>query len=129
MWCLKKKCSIHVSIETHVIFTLIDTFYNMKYSSTFLDIFTVFRGLLGTEESPTKVLEVRSDNYLSRPIHYRKDSILLYGPKLPPDSKNPRDKYYEIVLHKPFTESLHQMYRSVGHRYFLIFVLTLFKPF
>lgn len=74
---------------------------------------------MGTEESPTRVLEVRSDNYLSRPIHYRKDSILLYGPKLPPDSKNSRDKYYEIVLHKPFTESLHQMYRSVGHRLFL----------
>ncbi|XP_049874169.1 85/88 kDa calcium-independent phospholipase A2 [Pectinophora gossypiella] len=69
-----------------------------------------FRGLLGTEESPTKVLEVRSDNYLSRPIHYREDSMLLYGPKIPPDSKNSKDKYFEIVLHKPFTESLHQMY-------------------
>ncbi|XP_026746516.1 uncharacterized protein LOC113507792 isoform X2 [Trichoplusia ni] len=71
---------------------------------------SIFRGLLGTEEAPTKVLEVRSDNYISRPIHYREDSILLYGPKNPPDSKNSKDKYYEIVLHKPFTESLHQMY-------------------
>ncbi|XP_068618165.1 85/88 kDa calcium-independent phospholipase A2 [Battus philenor] len=69
-----------------------------------------FRGLLGSEELPTKVLEVRSDNYISRPIHYREDSILLYGPKIPPDPKNPKDKHYEIVLHKPFTESLHHMY-------------------
>lgn len=91
----------------------------MKCYLIFSIFLTVFRNLLGTEESPTKVLEVRSDNYLSRPIHYRNDSILLYGPKLPPDSKNSKDKYYEIVLHKPFTESLHQMYRSVGHRLFL----------
>ncbi|CAG4946867.1 unnamed protein product [Parnassius apollo] len=69
-----------------------------------------FRGLLGIEEQPTKVLEVRSDNYISRPIHYREDSMLLYGPKIPPDTKNPKDKLYEIVLHKPFTESLHQMF-------------------
>ncbi|XP_072947664.1 85/88 kDa calcium-independent phospholipase A2 isoform X1 [Epargyreus clarus] len=69
-----------------------------------------FRGLLGTEESPSKVLEVRSDNYISRPIRYREDSILLYGPKIPSDGKNNKDKYYEIVLQKPFTESLHQMY-------------------
>ncbi|KAJ8713641.1 hypothetical protein PYW07_014011 [Mythimna separata] len=71
---------------------------------------SIFRGLLGTEEAPTKVIEVRSDNYISRPIHYREDSMLLYGPKNPPDGKNSKDKYYEIVLHKPFTESLHQMY-------------------
>ncbi|XP_050549409.1 85/88 kDa calcium-independent phospholipase A2 isoform X1 [Spodoptera frugiperda] len=71
---------------------------------------SIFRGLLGTEEAPTKVIEVRSDNYISRPIHYREDSILLYGPKSPNDGKNTKDKYFEIVLHKPFTESLHQMY-------------------
>nr|AIN39484.1 PLA2-C [Spodoptera exigua] len=71
---------------------------------------SIFRGLLGTEEAPTKVIEVRSDNYISRPIHYREDSILLYGPKSPTDGKNTKDKYFEIVLHKPFTESLHQMY-------------------
>ncbi|KAM3966114.1 calcium-independent phospholipase A2 VIA [Aphomia sociella] len=69
-----------------------------------------FRGLLGVEESPTKVLEVRSDNYVSRPIHIRKDSMILFAPKLPIDNKNTRDKYYEIVLQKPFTESLNQMY-------------------
>ncbi|CAH2039422.1 unnamed protein product, partial [Iphiclides podalirius] len=71
---------------------------------------SLFRGLLGTEELPTKVLEVRSDNYISRPIHYREDSMLLYGPKMPPNNKNSKDKYYEIVLHKPFTESLYHMY-------------------
>lgn len=65
------------------------------------------------EESPTKVLEVRSDNYVSRPIHYREDSMLLYGPKIPVDPKNSKDKFFEIILHKPFTESTHQMYRLV----------------
>lgn len=32
---------------------------------------------------------------------------------MPPNTKNSKDKYYEIVLHKPFTESLHHMYRFV----------------
>lgn len=73
---------------------------------------TVFRGLLGAEESPTKVIEVRSDNYISRPVLYRKDSMILYAPKIPPDSKNTKDRFFEIILHKPFTESLHTMYRS-----------------
>ncbi|KAL0822332.1 hypothetical protein ABMA28_004431 [Loxostege sticticalis] len=71
---------------------------------------TVFRGLLGAEESPTKVIEVRSDNYISRPVLYRKDSMILYAPKIPPDSKNTKDRFFEIILHKPFTESLHTMY-------------------
>lgn len=69
---------------------------------------SIFRGLLGMEEAPDKVLEVRSDNYISRPIHYREDSMLLYGPKA--DGKSSKEKNYEIVLQKPFTESLHQMY-------------------
>ncbi|XP_063363554.1 85/88 kDa calcium-independent phospholipase A2 [Cydia amplana] len=69
-----------------------------------------FRGLLGTEESPTKVIEVRSDNYVSRPIHYREDSMLLYGPKIQDSKNNSKDKYFEIILYKPFTESTHQMY-------------------
>ncbi|XP_045766351.1 85/88 kDa calcium-independent phospholipase A2 [Maniola jurtina] len=66
------------------------------------------RGFLSIEDPPNKVLEVRSDNYISRPIHYREDSMLLYGPKI--DGKSSKDKYYEIVLHKPYTESLNVMY-------------------
>ncbi|CAH2090871.1 unnamed protein product [Euphydryas editha] len=68
------------------------------------------RGILSIEEPPTKVIEVRSENYISRPIHYRDDSMLLYGPGSSSDRKNAKDKYYEIVLNKPFTESLHHMY-------------------
>ncbi|CAH0729964.1 unnamed protein product, partial [Brenthis ino] len=68
------------------------------------------RSFLNIENPPNKVLEVQSDNYISRPIHYRDDAMLLYGPKLPPEGRNAKDKYFEIVLHKPFTESLHQMY-------------------
>ncbi|XP_045496134.1 85/88 kDa calcium-independent phospholipase A2 [Colias croceus] len=69
-----------------------------------------FRNWLAVDDPPNKVIEVRSDNYISRPIHYRDDSMLMYGPKNPSDGKNNKDKCYEIVLHKPFTESLHQMY-------------------
>lgn len=71
---------------------------------------------MSIEDPPTKVIEVRSDNYLSRPIHYRDDSMLLYGPVSTNDKKNAKDKYYEIVLHKPFTESLNHMYR---YNYFI----------
>lgn len=56
---------------------------------------------------------MQSDNYISRPIHYRDDAMLLYGPKIPPEGRNTKDKQYEIILHKPFTESLHHMYRLV----------------
>ncbi|XP_061714883.1 85/88 kDa calcium-independent phospholipase A2-like [Cydia pomonella] len=73
-------------------------------------LFTVFRGLLGTEDSPTKVIEVRSDNYVSRPIHYREDSMLLYGPKIKDGKNNSKDKYFDIILYKPSTESTPQMY-------------------
>ncbi|XP_060802658.1 85/88 kDa calcium-independent phospholipase A2 [Amyelois transitella] len=70
---------------------------------------SLFR-FLGAEEAPNKVLEVRSDSYISRPIRYREDAMILYAPKIPSDNKNPKDKYYEIILQKPFTETLHQMY-------------------
>ncbi|XP_047534908.1 85/88 kDa calcium-independent phospholipase A2 [Vanessa atalanta] len=68
------------------------------------------RGIFNIEEPPNKVLEVRSDNYISRPIQQRADSMLLYGPTASSDRNNPRDKYYEIILHKPFTVSMHHMY-------------------
>ncbi|KOB73677.1 putative phospholipase A2, group VI [Operophtera brumata] len=81
------------------------------------------------EDPPTKVLEVRSDGYVSRPIQYREESILLYGPKLPADGKNNnKEKCFEIVLHKPFTESLHQMYSlfrapnlDIGEEKFIVY--------
>ncbi|XP_033211846.1 85/88 kDa calcium-independent phospholipase A2 isoform X2 [Belonocnema kinseyi] len=56
-------------------------------------------------EAPADVvLEVRSDQYGNRHIHCREDGVVLY---------NPGDKYkdkYEIVLHRPCTETLHQAY-------------------
>lgn len=83
-------------------------FLTFLFNNVFVCISSVFRGLLSIAEPPNKVLEVRFDNYLSRPIHYREDSMLLYGPS---ESKNSKDKCFEIVLNKPFTESLHHMYR------------------
>ncbi|CAH0398863.1 unnamed protein product [Chilo suppressalis] len=69
-----------------------------------------FRGLFGAEDTPTKVLEVRSDRYISRPVRYREDSMLLYAPSNPPDSKNSTERFFEIILHKPVAENHNHMY-------------------
>lgn len=84
----------------------------LKFRANDVFFISVLQTFRLTEDPPTKVLEVRSDSYVSRPIQYREESILLYGPKLPADGKSTnKEKCFEIVLHKPFTESLHQMYR------------------
>lgn len=57
---------------------------------------------------PNVVQEVRPEQYTNRRIHSREDGIVLYGPG---ESKN-QDKY-EIVLHRPCTETLHQAYRYI----------------
>lgn len=68
----------------------------------------VLRSLLGSGDQPTKVQEVKSDAYTSRHILSREDSLVLYQPG---PSTGKRDKaYFEIVLHRPFTESLDQAY-------------------
>ncbi|CAG9794023.1 unnamed protein product [Diatraea saccharalis] len=36
--------------------------------------------------------------------------MILYAPKIPPDTKNTKERFFEIILHKPFTESLHHVY-------------------
>ncbi|XP_066992758.1 85/88 kDa calcium-independent phospholipase A2 [Anabrus simplex] len=59
------------------------------------------RNLLSQEANPNKVLNVRSENYSNRVIHSREDGIVLYGPM---------EDIYEIVLHRPCTETLHQVY-------------------
>lgn len=68
----------------------------------------VLRNMLSVEPSPTKVVEVKSDQYTSRDIHLRGDGIILYSPST--SDKKQRGKY-EIVMHRPCTESLHQAFR------------------
>lgn len=64
----------------------------------------VLRGLFNTDPVPTKVIEVKPDAYSNRHIYYREDSIILYEPNASSNKKEPHK--YEIVLHRPTTESL-----------------------
>lgn len=67
------------------------------------------RSILGSEDPPTRVILVRPDSYISRSVRYREDCILLYEPKAQP-LKNSTEKYYEIILHKPFIEGGQQIF-------------------
>ncbi|KYM92145.1 85 kDa calcium-independent phospholipase A2, partial [Atta colombica] len=64
----------------------------------------VLRNIVFSDTPPNVIQEVRPDQYSNRHIHSREDGIVLYGP----GGKN-QDKY-EIVLHRPCTETLHQAY-------------------
>ncbi|XP_065160438.1 85/88 kDa calcium-independent phospholipase A2 isoform X2 [Atheta coriaria] len=69
----------------------------------------VLRSLLNSEPPSTKVLDVGTDAYSSRNVLYREEGLILYGP-----GSDKKDKF-EILLNKPYTESLHQafsLYRS-----------------
>lgn len=72
--------------------------------------------MLGTEPAPTKVLENKADNYSERHIHCREEGLILYAPQNNINNKKEKSKY-EIVLHKPCTESLY------AYRYVFIFFL------
>lgn len=65
----------------------------------------VFRNLLSFDTPPTKVLDVKADIYTTREICYREDGMVLYAPIQKPK------KQYEIVLHRPYTESLNVAFR------------------
>lgn len=67
----------------------------------------VRRGILGSEIPPNRVLDVKPEQYSNRTIVCREDGIVLYGP-----DHRQREKF-EIVLHRPCTETLHQAYRFV----------------
>lgn len=77
--------------------------------------FDVLRSLLNTENPPNRVLEARSDTFASRQIHMREDGMVLY---LPPTEPNRNARLsFEIVLHRPTTETLVQtfsLYRANG---------------
>ncbi|XP_046143322.1 85/88 kDa calcium-independent phospholipase A2 [Osmia bicornis bicornis] len=64
----------------------------------------VFRNIMSSDVSPNLVLEVKPENYSNRHILCREDGIVLYAP-----GERHLEKY-EIVLHRPCTETLHQAY-------------------
>lgn len=67
----------------------------------------VFRNIISSDVSPNLVQEVKPENYSNRHILCREDGIVLYAP-----GERHLEKY-EIVLHRPCTETLHQAYRYV----------------
>ncbi|XP_064215860.1 85/88 kDa calcium-independent phospholipase A2 isoform X2 [Tribolium castaneum] len=68
----------------------------------------VLRSFLSSEPAPTKVIDAKSDAFSDRAIHLREDGLVLYLPANTVDKK--KGATYEIVLHRPYTESLHQTY-------------------
>jgi calcium-independent phospholipase A2 len=83
------------------------------------------RNMLGEASDPNKVLDVKSGQYSDRFIHCREEALVLYGPS----KEGLRTQKYEIVLHRPCSESLHQAFRLVRvalkycNMYFIIFLL------
>lgn len=84
------------------------------------------RNILGEASNPNKVLDVKSVQYSNRFIHCREEALVLYGPSK--EGLRTQEKY-EIVLHRPCSESLHQAFRLVQFAlkycniYFIIFLL------
>lgn len=64
----------------------------------------IMRGLQMGDSNPTKVIDVKSEKYSDRQIISREDCIVLYA-----NSEN--EPRFEIVMHKPCSESVSQAYR------------------
>lgn len=69
-------------------------------------VISVLQRIMGGDAPPGKVQEIKSDITQHLPVALRDDSMLLYGP----DLKGTKAAY-EIVLHKPFSESMNTSYR------------------
>ncbi|XP_078034876.1 calcium-independent phospholipase A2 VIA [Augochlora pura] len=81
----------------------------------------MFRSIAKPHVPSNLVQEVNSEQYSNRSILAREDAMVLYGA----DEEN---RKYDIVLHKPCTETLHQaysLYRSINREetenHFLIY--------
>lgn len=66
---------------------------------------SVLRNIVYAEIPANQVQEVRTNEYHKRQIYCREDGIILYTPS------NLEKEKYEIVLHRPCTETLHHGYR------------------
>ena len=68
----------------------------------------VFRNFLSNESNPNTVREVRQEEYSNRDPHDRVESLVLYG-----SERGKQSQMYEIVLLRPYTETLSQAFRLV----------------
>lgn len=70
----------------------------------------MLRSFLNSEIPPNRVLESKPDSFASREIQMREDRLVLYLPLR--NNKNRNEKpTFEIVLHRPTTETLVQTFR------------------
>ncbi|KAL1518183.1 hypothetical protein ABEB36_001845 [Hypothenemus hampei] len=67
----------------------------------------VLRSLLTSDIPPNRVIDCKSETFASRKIQLREDGLVLYLPQ--PKDKNDKPSY-EIVLHRPTTETLVQKF-------------------
>lgn len=92
--------NVHVYNLLQNRFFLIDAL--LVLSNYIISNFTVLQRFLTGDVSPNKVQEIKSDQCSGGIIMLRDGAMVLYGPGENMDSR----KYpYEIVLHRPFTES------------------------
>lgn len=71
----------------------------------------MLRSFLSSGPPKNKVVELKPDGFTQRGIHAREDGLVLY---LPPANVPKGGKAnYEIVLHRPATETLYQIFRWI----------------
>lgn len=61
----------------------------------------VLRSLMNANTNPNRVLEVKPGQFSNRNVYCREDGLILYGVN---------QETYEIVLHRPASESLYQAF-------------------
>uniref|UniRef100_A0A336LZK7 phospholipase A2 n=1 Tax=Culicoides sonorensis TaxID=179676 RepID=A0A336LZK7_CULSO len=80
-------------------------------------MFNAFLEFLGADAPPNKVQEIKTDDYGSRSVHMRDENMILYGPVA---NSGHKKAFYEIVLHRPYTEQAnvlaYSLYRSQSNK-------------
>ncbi|XP_065334315.1 85/88 kDa calcium-independent phospholipase A2 isoform X2 [Cloeon dipterum] len=73
----------------------------------------VLKKLVSLEVPPNKVVEVKAQEFSSRFVRKREESLVLYGPT---ETRRDTDTKYEIVLNVPFRDEAYSLYRSENLR-------------
>lgn len=75
---------------------------------TKLFVFAVLQRLLGVDAPPNKVQEVKTDTLEHLQILHRDDGMVMYSPPLGSTEKK---AIYEIVVHRPYADTVNTSYR------------------
>jgi calcium-independent phospholipase A2 len=74
--------------------------------------------LLGGDAPPNKVQELKSDTISNAQVLHRDDSMVLYAPTITAADKK---TVYEIVIHRPLTETGNTSFRLVCNHHWVVF--------